>query len=73
MEGDELAKKLKKYYDDYQNISMMMLMEQQMRLEDKHFYSERIAEFEIKINDLRKYLQDKEDSFSSVISRLKRY
>ena len=44
-----------------------------MRLEDKRFYSERIVEFENKMVDLRKYLHDKEDSFSSVVARLKKY
>jgi hypothetical protein len=44
-----------------------------MNLEESHFYNERIIEFENKIIDLRKYLHDKEDSFSSVITRLKKY
>jgi hypothetical protein len=48
-------------------------MEQQMRLEDKRLYHERMVEFENKIVDLRKYLHDKEDSFSSVVLRLKQY
>ena len=48
-------------------------MEKQMRLDDKLFYNERINEFENKIVDLRKYLHDKEDSFSSVIVRLRKY
>lgn len=44
-----------------------------MRLEDKRFYNERMVEFENKMVDLRKYLHDKEDSFSSVVARLKKY
>jgi len=32
-----------------------------------------MVEFENKMIDLRKYLHDKEDSFSSVVARLKRY
>lgn len=32
-----------------------------------------MVEFENKIVDLRKYLHDKEDSFSSVVTRLKKY
>jgi phosphopantetheine adenylyltransferase len=48
-------------------------MEKQMRLEDKQFYQERIIEFENKMIDLRKYLHDKEESFTSVIIRLKKY
>ena len=44
-----------------------------MKLEDKRFYNERMVEFENKMVDLRKYLHDKEDSFSSVVTRLKRY
>lgn len=44
-----------------------------MRLEDKRLYHERMIEFENKIVDLRKYLHDKEDSFSSVVLRLKQY
>ncbi len=65
--------KLRSYYDEYQNINAVLLMEKQMRLEDRQFYNERMVEFENKIIDLRKYLHDKEDSFSSVVARLKRY
>lgn len=48
-------------------------MQKQMRLEDKQFYNERMVEFENKMVDLRKYLHDKQDSFSSVVARLKKY
>lgn len=48
-------------------------MEKQMRLEDKQFYQERIIEFENKMIDLRKYLHDKEESFTSVVTRLRKY
>lgn len=55
------------------NINATLLMEKQMRLEDKQFYQERMAEFQNKIVDLRKYLHDKEESFSSVVTRLRKY
>jgi hypothetical protein len=48
-------------------------MEQQMRLSDRQQYEERLVEFENKMADLRKYLHDKEESFTSVIIRLRRY
>ncbi len=48
-------------------------MEQQMRLSDRQLYEERLVEFENKMVDLRKYLHDKEESFSSVVARFRRY
>ena len=48
-------------------------MEQQMRLSDRQLYEERLVEFENKMVDLRKYLHDKEESFTSVVARLRRY
>jgi hypothetical protein len=44
-EGNELSNRLREYYDEYQNINLMLLVEKQMSLEDKHFYRERIIEF----------------------------
>ena len=42
-------------------------------MEEKKFYNERLVEFENTINELRKYLQDKEDSFSLIVNRLRKY
>lgn len=72
-ETDLLVTRLRDYYEQYQSINASLLMEQQMRLSDRQFYEERLIEFENKMADLRKYLHDKEDSFTSVIVRLKRY
>lgn len=55
------------------NVNASVLIEQQLRIEEKKFYSERILDFENSMTELRKYLQDKEESFSSVVSRLKKY
>lgn len=44
-----------------------------MRVEEKKFYNERLIEFENTMSDLRKYLQDKEDSFTTVVNRLRKY
>ena len=44
-EGNELTDKLKGYYDEYQNINLMLLIEKQMKLEESHFYNERIIQF----------------------------
>lgn len=44
-ETEALALKLRSYYDEYQNINAVLLMEKQMRLEDRLFYNERMVEF----------------------------
>ena len=36
-------------------------------------YHERLIDLENNMNELRKYLQDKEDSFSAIVIRLKKY
>jgi hypothetical protein len=72
-QADQLLRKLNQYYEEYQSINASLLMEQQMRLSDRQFYEERLVEFENKMIDLRKYLHDKEESFTSVIVRLKKY
>lgn len=41
----ELTKKLREYYNEYMDINATLLMEQQMKLEDKQFYHERMSEF----------------------------
>ena len=33
-----LSQKIQEYYEEYQNINAILLMEKQMRLEDKQFY-----------------------------------
>ena len=60
-------------YGENRRLNAELLMEQQLRVEDKAFFTERIAEFENRITDLRKYLHDKEETFSAVVSRLKKY
>lgn len=55
------------------NTNALLLIEQQLRVEEKKFYNERILDFETNIIELRKYLQDKEESFSAVVTRLKKY
>jgi hypothetical protein len=72
-EAELLITHLKRYYEEYQSINASLLMEQQMRLSDRQLYEERLVEFENKMADLRKYLHDKEESFTSVVTRLRRY
>lgn len=72
-EAELLIARLKNYYEEYQSINASLLMEQQMRLSDRQLYQQRLVEFENKMADLRKYLHDKEDSFTSVVARLRKY
>ncbi len=40
-----LITKLKSYYEDYMDVNAKLLIEQQLRIEEKKFYSERILDF----------------------------
>ncbi len=68
-----LIKMNESLHTENRQLNAYLLMEQQLRVQDKAFYTERIAEFENRITDLRKYLHDKEETFSAVVTRLKKY
>ena len=44
-ENSLLHAKLQKYYEDFMNSNASLLIEQQLRVEEKKFYTERILDF----------------------------
>lgn len=48
-------------------------MECQLRIEETKSFNERIKDFEENMAELRRYLHDKEESFSFVAEKLKRF
>lgn len=64
---------IKRYYEQALAYEAKLLIEEQLKNEEKQFYTERLVEFEVKISELRKFLQDKEDSFTAVLCRLRKY
>ena len=68
-----LHTQIKRQYEGNLSTSALLLIEQQLRIEEKKMYQERLLELENNMAELRRYLQDKEDSFSAIVMRLKKY